>query len=186
MTTNDKTQVVDRWLDEALRQYAQIARCEGLENRVLANLRTRRDTSAYDWRWMPVFVGVIVIASLAIFWPKQPSQPVTKTAEVLPPPLQATKPVSQIVPKIPSNPQRHFAVEPAQASTNLAAPKLDQFPSPRPLSQQEELLLAYVRQVPREDLKLNLRTDIQVEPLSVKNLDIPPLAKLEPSSESSN
>jgi hypothetical protein len=185
MTTNDKTRMVDRWLDEGLKQYAQVMSREGLENRILANLRTQPHTSVYYWRWMPVLAGMIVIASLAIVWPKQ-AQPVIKTAEVLPQPVHVITPVPRIAQKNRSNSPPHVAVKSAQASTNVVAPKLDQFPSPRPLSQQEELLLAYVRQVPKEELKLTMRTDIQVEPLSVKNLDIPPLPNLEPGSDSNN
>src|SRR5438876_1171556 len=148
MATNDKTRMVDRWLDEGLRQYAQIAPSEGLENRVLANLRARPDASASYWRWTPALAGVIVIASLAMFWLKQPARPAIKTAEVLPQPVQAITPT--IAAKNHSNLQRYILVESAHVSTNVAAPKLDQFPSPRPLSQQEELLLAYVSQVPKD------------------------------------
>src|SRR5438045_7946505 len=167
MTANDKTRIVDHWLDEGLRQYVQIAPSEGLENRVLANLRTQPHTSVYYWRWMPVFAGMIVVASLAIFWPRQ-AQPVIKTAEVLPQPVHVITPAPRIAQKNRSNSPRHVAVKSAQASTNVVAPKLDQFPSPRPLSQQEKFLLAYCLQVPKEELKLNMRTDIQVELLLVK------------------
>ena len=184
MATNDKTRTVNRWLDGGLKQYAQIPPHEGLENRVLANLRMRPDTSVYYWRWMPALAGMIVVASLVIFWPKKPPQPVVKTAEVVPQPVQAITRAPEVARKIRGNSRRHIAVELTQVSANATAPKLDQFPSPRQLSQQEELLLAYVRQVPNEELRLNMRTDISVEPLPIKNLEIPPLANLEPVSVS--
>jgi hypothetical protein len=186
MTTDDKNRTVGRWLDAGLKQHSQVVLSEDLENRILANLRAERDRHPYYWHWVPVLAGLIVVASLAIFWPKQAAQPVVRTAVVMPQPSQAIKSTPKIASPTRRTPLRHDAGKSAHDSTVATAPKLDQFPSPRPLSQQEELLLAYVRQVPKEDLNLNLRTDITVKPLSVKNLDIPPLAKLEPGSDLNN
>jgi hypothetical protein len=186
MTRNDKNGTVDRWLDAGLRQQAQVVPSEGLENRILANLSEQRRSHTYYWRWTPVLAGLIFVVIMAIFWPKQAAQPVIQSDEVRPQPSQAIKSTPEIASQTRRTPPRHATGKSADDATAATAPKLDQFPSPRPLSQQEELLLAYLRQVPKEELKLDLRSDISVKPLSVKNLDIPPLAKLEPGSASDN
>lgn len=183
MTADDKHRTTNRWLDAGLHHYGQVTPSDGLERRVLANLRTQETTRHSQWFWTPVLAGLIVVASLAIFWPKQATPRVVQTAVFIGQPSQAVTTAPKIAAQTRPTSLRHDAGKSGHNSTVESSPKLDQFPSPRPLSQQEELLLAYVRQVPKEDLNFDLQTDISVKPLAVKNLDIPPLSKLEPGSD---
>ena len=66
-----------------------------------------------------------------------------------------------------------------------AAPKLDRFPSSQPLSEQERLLLAYLKETPKEEVMLAIVKTKSNEDLRVKDLEIQSLKNETPASESS-
>jgi hypothetical protein len=147
---------LDRELDAELAKFAKAEPRAGIEERVLANLRAEQARTAEHlwWRWpaLAALAGLIVVfASLA--WRLQTrghniashSPAATQTPEHI-----GTQLVnnggrgSMRLPEAGSGRRlrRHAISHPATfvAST----PRLDQFPSPQPLSEQEKMLAAYV------------------------------------------
>lgn len=180
-TQNDK---IDRELDAALAKYAAVEPRAGIEERILANMRAEqaRVPDRAWWRLSVVGVAValatVVIVSLALVWVSgKPTQvvrqnhPSTSTQGSRPSGTQvaaigeaAGHPEERghtgkaAVRDIQLHPQLHSRPRPlprpnAEAVT-AAVPKLDQFPSPRPLSEQERILQAYVAAYPEDSVLL--------------------------------
>jgi hypothetical protein len=154
---------LDRMLDKALAKYAVAEPRAGLEDRILANLRAERSriTDRHWWRWSvvaAVIAVVIAVATLALKSgkplplvknPPPANTPRLNEPEINRPETQLAKHEPDAVPP-PSHqlPYRNVArsVQPVAVAT--PNPKLDQFPSPRPLSEQEKLLARYIAQDP--------------------------------------
>jgi hypothetical protein len=153
---------VDRRLDAALAKYAAAEPREGLEGRILANLRAERAQTPHGawWRWsIAGALAAAIVVALALAWKSgSPSPPVIANhpSEAMP---VAEQPRSHGAPE-PGEDRghppavhsaighsMHHASAPAIATAN---PKLDQFPSPQPLSEQEKLLQSYVAENPEQ------------------------------------
>jgi hypothetical protein len=157
METNDRGRF-DEVLNKALRQYGNVEPRIGLENRILANMEVAgtRAHSGYRWVLAGAIATALVIAIGGGIWhqaliPKQnvPASAVSQNAlgEV----SSATVPrTPQIAKTRASRQRRHVAAGSSVASTR--SPKLDQFPSPLPLSQQELLFASYAEHFPKEAL----------------------------------
>jgi hypothetical protein len=150
---------LDHALDAALARYASVEPRGGLERRVLARMQSEQLTipthSWWQWRTVGALAAVlIVIAALA--W--RSNKPAKSVVEQHPSPIEIVPPSSVLAigsqtgmarmlnaRSVRSKPRR------SHPSAVLAdAPKLDQFPSPRPLTGEELALVRYVRQFPRE------------------------------------
>jgi hypothetical protein len=164
MDPNDKTREIDQWLESGLRQYTNIEPRTGLESRVLAHLQAERNqiASTHRWWWAAgtaTALAAIVVAvwvwqgsrevrspSAAINSPSTYHEESPKAAEPRPVPENARAdrgaPAAQVATRRPSPPSRELAA--------VATPKLEQFPSPRPLSEQEKILMSYVAQYPEK------------------------------------
>ena len=154
---NQTMDSLDAGLDAALAKYAAVEPRAGLEERVLANLRAERARAPERswWRWG--FAAATLVIGAALAWrTAKPSHSVlvNRPAETQPAATQASQTANaggEVVPvRVP--PMREQSRRPI--STKLAAdPKLDVFPSPRPLSEEEFALARYVRNFP-SDAKL--------------------------------
>ena len=142
---NPNHDALDREIDAALAKYATIAPRPGLEERILANLRARPTVASTWWGW-PAAAALAAIL-LTVLWISRSEKPVVKlvtqspspnTPAIRHPAIQPAKPVSRK--RIHSNA--------AARATVASAPKLDQFPSPQPLSPQETILARYVSNFP--------------------------------------
>jgi hypothetical protein len=157
----------DDVLDAALAKYAAAEPRAGLDERVLANLRAERArvTERACWRWSIVApLAAIVIVALALAWKSgKQSQivaqhhPSTTTQAPKEPTKQtASNSMRDLIPspergRMPRTNARGSRLKVVVAnSPNLDQPKLDQFPSPRPLSEGERLLVRYVQNFPQE------------------------------------
>jgi hypothetical protein len=168
---------LDRALDAALAKCAAEPRA-GLENRILAGLRAeelRAESPAgrhrYKWKWLWPAATAAVLVALAMAWmgrsQKQPT--VVNRPVVIAPDLQIeSKAVDAQTPYRDTTVGAGHVQRPThQANTHRslnesspvqvtdvqvadANPKLDQFPSRRPLSEKEKLALEYVRDYPEE------------------------------------
>ena len=148
----------DRVLDAALAKYAAVEPRAGLEERVLATLHAERNRAPdRAWRrWGLALAAMAVIlaaATLAFRTRKPPPSVIAKTpsttASPTKPPAQLANREETVVPHAHS-PRRKVIRHWAQQEGVLAAvPKLDQFPSPRPLSEQERMLASYVANDPQ-------------------------------------
>ena len=162
---NQKQDELDRILDAALARYAAVEPREGLEQRVLANLRAVPPIPERAWwRWGVIAAVVAVfLATLALTWrsdkqrhPVVANRPVVTTQ---PPKERTIRTVSNArssgVRPVRPNAGRKVAVPPSPPALAIARPpKLDQFPSPQPLSEQEKILQSYVAENPEQAVLL--------------------------------
>ncbi len=150
---------LDRIVDAALAKYGAGEPRVGLETRVLANLRAEcsRVPERAWWRWSVAGLAaaiIIVIAALALRSGK-PSHPVVAknaptTAPVeVPPGTPGGREIRNRRPPFTHTPAKHVTHCPSTLLV-AAGPKLEQFPSPQPLSEQEFALTRYVNEFPQE------------------------------------
>ena len=147
MEPKDKERFIDEWVDVALRQRGAVEPRPGLENRVLAALKAERERiPAQTWSWRPVWITLAAIlligavASLRRTTDKVGSTSLASHVAAPPAPQRSTY-TSSAVTRGP----RAGAVRRVNTT-----PRLEQFPSPQPLSEQEKILVSYIQQFPRE------------------------------------
>jgi hypothetical protein len=167
--TGSNIEDLDLALDAALTRYAGVEPRAGLEDRILANLRAQRQLAQFPawWRWGVVgALSAIVIVAMTLAWRAGRSAHLpmanhpTTTEQIrraASPPAAAVseRPVGN-TPTGASHSGGVIAVRRAAPRAQAVAdadPKLDVFPSPRPLSEEELALARYVRSFP-SDAKL--------------------------------
>ncbi len=171
---------IDRALNTALAKYSAAEPRVGLEERVLANLRSERDNLRESWWRRPITIvpvsalAAIMIVTAVLAWRFERPHPssATKRSPVTAP---RDKPGSQPAGshatehpeggrKNPGGAQMALSVKSAhehraqaqsvrgQSAEGIATPtpRLDQFPSRQPMSEQEAALIRYVREFPAE------------------------------------
>jgi len=146
---------LDHALDAALAKYASAEPRVGLEERVLANLRTVEAHAAHgmwwNWRIATVLAAVLVVAgTFAWRWSRPAHPPIAEH-----PSAPNVKPVTAEAVNHESNSGttqektvRRRVRRPVKQEIVAASPKLDVFPSPLPLSEQERILASYVAAYP--------------------------------------
>ena len=159
---NGKQDELDRILDAALERYAAAEPREGLEGRVLANLRAERarvlDRAWWRWGVMAALATIVIVAVTFAWRSGKPSPPViANRPPATTPNLEHSKP--RVASGAGQNDAHPHASSPATGRAPhrvrrevIAAvnPKLDQFPSRQPLSVQELALARYVSEFPQE------------------------------------
>ncbi|HKT87848.1 MAG TPA: hypothetical protein VJQ59_05400 [Candidatus Sulfotelmatobacter sp.] len=165
MQTNQKQDSsgndVDRLLDAALAKYADAAPRDGMEERILVSLRveqTRESTRSW-WHWgLAAAVAAAAVLAIAIsLRVGRTDQPVIANR-----PSMFTRDSSHpaVIPEVePQGRETTAHVRPARRRlrhptrpANVVAdnPKLDHFPSPQPLSEEEIALARYARSFPKD------------------------------------
>ena len=146
---------IDAALDSALRKYGQAEPRQGLDGRVLANLRAeseRLNARRNGWP-VPVAVSAVLIIGAAIFVGRERGGAGKEIVAERAPSVRQNSSGSGIaaVPVASISPSKKITrpVQPVLAK-QTADPRLPQFPSPQPLSQQEEMLARYVEELPSE------------------------------------
>jgi len=148
---------LDDALDAALAKYAAVEPRAGLEGRILARLRTQPEPAPDRawWHWGVIAtVAAVLLITVALGWRTgKPPHPVV--ADHPSPASQAPQPGTQVVSnghkdEVQSHMPHHLqtARHHAQLSVVAAVPRLEQFPSPLPLSEQERILASYVSRFP--------------------------------------
>ncbi len=158
--------VLDHELDAALAKYSNVEPRAGLEERVLANLRAEQSGVPVGawWRWS--VAGAVLIVAVALLWRwERPSHPVVAVRPANP--TQASQQRKQLVSngvesgvRIQTSNSVRKKIRNVSPVVVADGPKLDQFPSPQPLTEQELALARYVREFPQE---ANLIATAQVE-----------------------
>jgi hypothetical protein len=140
---------LDSTLDAALAKYATAEPRVGLEERILANLRTveTRTGDRVWWNWgIATALAFVLVVAAALAWRWSMHPPIVKLPPV------PTSPVSTEAKRNPgTSPEkaaRRKVRHPMEHGVVAAKPKLDVFPSPLPLSEQEKILAIYVAQYP--------------------------------------
>lgn len=170
MDPMERERDVDRWLDSALSQLGKAEPRAGLESRVLANLQAERDRLASRRRWWWAAGAATALAAVVLaVWVGESarernrggtagtstthSEEARRSMRPRPAP-QATAPqvaANQVTASRVADAPREVAQRgPANGPIRRVAgtPKLAQFPSPQPLSEQEKILASYVAQYP--------------------------------------
>ena len=176
-------QFVDELVVASLRRYSSEAPRPGLEGRILAGVRARqqaghrRDT----WVWaVGMASAAAVVAILLMSWPHRQSKPVPLTAKA--PVIVSSPTVAKVVPP-DQKPILHSPAHHATPSRLDTRPQ--QFPTPRPLSEQEKLLVEYAKLIQNSpgalapDVDKNPEHNLEIPPLSIAAIKI----ELLPSSE---
>ncbi len=151
---------LDRELDTALAKFTAAEPCPGLEDRILANLRAQQAqvTKHSWWRW-PALAALTAAIVVAVFLAWRLERPVQKIASNPSATKQidlhagtqtnrgtsgTTQPVTGSERRLKPRAVGHFV------RVASPAPKLDQFPSPQPLSEQERILARYIANYPEQ------------------------------------
>jgi hypothetical protein len=153
-------------LDAALARYAAVEPRAGLEERVLANLRTEPSpvTGRARWRWgLAGAPAAIAIVAMALAWragrsAHLPMANYSTTTEQIrrpanPPAAAASERLVGNTPTRATHSGATIAVRraaPRAQAVAQADPKLDVFPSPQPLSEEELALAQYVLNFPTD------------------------------------
>jgi len=170
---NLRERELDRMLDAALAGYSAVEPRAGLEDRIVANLRVeqRRPPNRAWWQWsLAAALATVVLVVLTLAW-KSGSRhaPVISTR----PPVRVQNPEKTnsqacncpvfkgIRRHDPVRRAAALAVSPHKAVA--ANPKLETFPSPQPLNEQERMLELYVAQFHDEAVIVaELRTEASI------------------------
>jgi hypothetical protein len=152
---------LDHELDTALAKYATVEPRAGLEDRILAALRAEREHASVPawWRWpaLSVTVAVVIVAAGSLVWklgmptPDDTHRaPTTAEGDTQTGMRTASNdlgsPAHPAAPATTKKPARRTVRHPQ--AVVASAPKLDQFPSPKPLSEQEAILARYITNDP--------------------------------------
>jgi hypothetical protein len=146
---------VDRILGAALAKYASVEPRTGLEDRILANLNSANMPAAQPtwWRWgLGAALAAVIVALVIGLRSANPNHEVAHHQT----PVQARSSEAEFH-QLGPDVQVHEHQAPIDISAGSAItmhlkprtpknPKLDQFPSPHPLSEQEQILARYVVQ----------------------------------------
>jgi hypothetical protein len=145
----------DEWLNKALQKYGSINPRPGLEKRVLTSLQAQqRARTRRLWTWA---LASAAAAFLVLFvWRglesprlnKHDNQPIAHV-----PQGPASEHQAQVLPPIPQRPRTRAnkRLRPVITETR-SHPKLERFPSPRPLSPEELAVARYAEHYPQEAL----------------------------------
>lgn len=164
---------IDDLLDNALKQYGAAEPRAGLEDRVLARIQAEaqaenRQGRPRNWSWWPAAIAcAVLLLSVAAAFLARSGHADTSVAKSHAPAVSAPRPIPEKAPE--SAPEKVMAKASPRAGSDgrpfvgvradfrpsgrrgSSQPlRLEQFPSPRPLSEQEIMLARFVEQFPRE------------------------------------
>jgi len=153
MESHDRDQL-DDLLESALKHYASAEPRAGLEGRVLARMRAESVIAPRKWIWAAAFVAcACMLAAIAVGWQHHSRKPVGIAVQKtqVPPRIDRREEIVAVVPR--TRPVHETQTRGKKNSTReiaKAAPRLSQFPSRRPLTQEELVILEYARRFPDE------------------------------------
>jgi hypothetical protein len=154
--TSFENDELDRELDSALASYVTVAPRAGLEQRILANLHAQQKQALSHswWRWPAIGALSFVVFTIALLVAWRFTRPSQNLAVHHLPTVTLPGTGTQIASNIkpggngPGGPamRKRRSHTHHLENENTSVPKLDVFPSPQPLSEQERMLVAYVAQ----------------------------------------
>jgi hypothetical protein len=181
----NRNQDFDHLLNAALSSYAEPE--AGLEDRVLSRLEeTHTPQAAHKTpRWLPWAIALPLAACLilaATLTLRSAHHPTDQQAQHAPqPPTQTTQQSAPPHPPATAHPPTLHTVAAhttrPTASKPAPLPKLDVFPTPRPLSPEEQALIHFVATAPESERNAMLAAQRQNnEPLHIAEIVIQPIA----------
>jgi len=177
MNPNDKDRFAEELLDASLRRYRIEEPRPGLEARILASLRAN-EQAVRPKVWVWALVASAAMLTIAVVFLLLSSRLASRTTTVSPAP-QAVAPKAE-TPKVVAvaPPMSRVPGRPVRPSRSLAPEfrRPEQFPTPSPLTEQEKLLLRYVRGIPplgpRELEDLAGAQHLKLSELFIPDLDV--------------
>jgi len=187
----DQEKFVEELLDRSLKKFSAAGPRAGLEERTVAGIEAAElQQRVGQWRWIwATAMLALVVSAVWLMWPSASHTPATNS-EVRPatssrstavvnspaPEKKQIQTANSSAPKawIPRRTTVASGAEPrrtTQSATKL--PKLEVFPSPAPLSQEEEALLAFVRQTPRDGLVALSQIQQREQEEQEKRMEVP-------------
>jgi hypothetical protein len=157
----DKQMYIDDMLDSMLANYSSAEPRPGLQTRILANLRDAEEKEAahgwwnFKWLWAGMVAAAIIVAAVLISGRHRiapPTNVVVKNTQ--PAPQPEIQPHAPIAPKetVRIYRRKSRATKQPQNAALALSQRPAVFPTPTPLSEQEQLLLRYMTFTPREEL----------------------------------
>ncbi|HEV7221027.1 MAG: hypothetical protein ACHP8A_04735 [Terriglobales bacterium] len=184
MEPNNQDDLASRLLNAGLQHYSATEPQPGLEQRLLAHVRLeqkQRTSVLFYWWLVPSGVVVLAIVSAALFVDRRSetvSSTIVASSQLHPaarPSLVSLGPTDLTHVAPPRSVINPRASRPVHSEKPVRRePRLEQFPSPRPLSKEEELLRAFVTEAPKEELVMAAAMT-KGEDLQIKSLEIPSL-----------
>jgi hypothetical protein len=170
----------DREFEAALAKYAAVEPRAGLEDRILANLQaeSRRSPRSVWGIWNIAWVVVGIAAVVAVVAALMLRTNIRQVPEITVLPATEAPSAKQSRPQVATARANHapapapvvampaHGVKKRERSTTVAGafPRLDQFPSPRPLSNEERLLVRYVQKFPEAAVTIaRAQTESEIE-----------------------
>jgi hypothetical protein len=196
-----KDEFAERWIDSALDRYTDAEPRLGFETRLLASIEAEREKRPRwhaMWMWAASGAAVAVLIAVIALNVSHRQNPANtpnvakanRSAGASGQSTTAERGEATVLPKGQSphtsnhsgaqqvatyRPARRPTVRPTN-QPNLAVastqPRQAQFPTPAPLSEQERLLLAYVRATPKEEIE-NVIAEKQAFQKHVDSLGVP-------------
>lgn len=175
---------LDKILDAALSTYGDPGPDSGLDKRVLSHLAAARAVpllrpgrSAINRRrWLPRAIALPAAACLLLifFMPKNAPLRSSQTKQASPqPPFVAMRFEAPRTGSLYRKPQFQPVVRTAQPAP---LPKLDVFPSPRPLTTEEQTLIVFISRASDSERKALIESQKQFQaPITIAAIRIPPL-----------
>ena len=191
----DNHRFVDELLDSALAHRRVAEPRPGLEGRILSQVRSASQESSRSKArklWLAAAAAAAVIGLVAIYAANLSHNPALQTSQAV-----NEVPAASPTERLKANSEPAPAAHPA---TKVAAPKRiarsetkpsrrvkahhwpSQFPTPAPLSPEEEALVQYVRETPPQVLAASIFKErfldqpVEIKPLKIAPLEIAPLA----------
>jgi hypothetical protein len=177
---------LDRQIDSALATYAGAD--DGLEERILARIAKTQTAQPRSRAWMwaiavPAAACLLLLLALprksGIVAPESKSNATTQQVARAPAAMTAEAAPEPILPEATKRPREaHARAAHESVKHPLPVPaKLEVFPTPQPLSPEEQALVTFVTQVPEKQRKAVLDEEQnRAVPLAIASMRIPPLA----------
>jgi hypothetical protein len=166
----------DQLLAGSLERYARAEPRAGLEGRILAGVKARRQ-SAHARNWA-LGLAFSALALVAIFMAVRVTQRTTLPAAPQPPRIAAAQPETTASLELVAPHRLKVAKVP---SSKVTPQRPQQFPTPAPLSEQEKLLLLYVKETPKSVSTAPAATtekDLEIPELKIAALQIKDLPRV--------
>lgn len=151
MELDNEKQPIDRWLDAAIKEYGSTEPDTGLDQRVLRNLTAKsvRGTGWSKW-WALAAIAAVVLLVAGVLLIKSRHEP-QRIAVIPNQQINAIEPPQTPAEKMTIRDRApHKKAHPSAMKEVAVQAWPIQFPTPQPLSTQEQLLAQYVREQPKQ------------------------------------
>jgi hypothetical protein len=166
---------LEKRINAALATYSDPAESihpSALAARILATAREEQQKTRW-WKWaLAVAAPALAALLVVLFLPEKPKQLPVRLSASVPVPTQITTALAPEKPAV-----SHAIVKDRYTKHTIAKspepPKLDVFPTPAPLTEQEKLLVAFVQNVPKEEQKKVAQDSGPIQPITIAKLKLP-------------